>query len=127
MWADVKANYNEKAWSFGSLLSGIEDFENEKAQEKLQYAEMLKNSVNQTLAKSHKEFGKAIDSYLNAIESESKRMGNLEKETEKRYKEFSQILTEAESLMAKDQLFEKDFWIYENNFIKSAEFQLKHH
>ena len=50
LWGDVKANYNEKAWSFGSLLSGIEDFEIDKSKEKIQYSEMLKKSVNETVS-----------------------------------------------------------------------------
>ena len=72
MWGDVKANYNEKGWSFGSLLSGVEDFELAKANEKHEYAEHLKKGVNETIATSHRHFSAAIDSYLNSIETHSK-------------------------------------------------------
>jgi hypothetical protein len=58
---------------------------------------------------------------LTAIDREVKTLSRLEAETEKRYKDFEQTITEAEVAMSKELPFAKDFWLTEHNFIKSSE------
>ena len=61
-----------------------------------------------------------MDKFITQIEKFIKKMDQAEKECDKRYDVFQGTLHEAEVSMTKEQAFEKDFWIYENNFIVSA-------
>lgn len=88
---------------------------------------MLSQTVADTLQVSQKEMGKSMDRFISQIEKFIKRMESAEKESDKRYDTFSNILHEAEVSMTKEQAFDKDFWIYEKNFIASANEQLKIH
>ncbi len=108
-------------------MAGIEEFEHEKVKEKEDYAELLKKGVNSTISKSHKDLSDSVEAFISTVDSESKRLNAYEKETDKRYQVFSETIAEAETKMNKEIEFEKDFWIFENNFIRSAEIQLKQH
>lgn len=88
------------------------------------YVTMIKESVNSTISNSHWEYKNCIDQFLGPIDREVKTLGWLEVETDKRYKEFEQMITEAEVAMAKELPFAKDFWLTEHNFIKSSDNQL---
>lgn len=85
------------------------------------YVGMIKESVNSTISNSHWEYKTSIDAFLTTVDREVKVLGKLETETDKWYKDFESVLAEAEISMAKELPFGKDFWLYEHNFIKSAE------
>ena len=85
------------------------------------YVSLIKESVNSTISNSHKEYKNSTELFLSTIDREVKVLGKLESETDKRYKDFESVLAEAEISMAKETPFAKDFWLYEHNFIKSAE------
>ncbi len=86
---------------------------------------MFKETVNSTISVSFKEFKSSTEQFIGDVDWELKLLTGFEKELEKRYKNFEMIIVEAELAMSKELPFGKDFWLYEHNFIISAEQQLK--
>lgn len=74
---------------------------------------------------SFKEFKEGMEKFISDVDRELKILTNYEKEVEKRYKIFETVIEEAEVSIAKELPFSKDFWLFEHNFIVSAEHQLK--
>lgn len=57
-----------------------------------QYVNTIKDSVNTTVSLSHKEYKQSLDQFLGIVDWEVKALGNLEKETDKRYANFEAII-----------------------------------
>jgi len=85
------------------------------------YLNLLRESVNSTISNSHKEYKTNIEAFISLVDKEVRALGSCEKETDKWYANFEAVLQEAEISMAKELPFDKDFWLYEHNFIRSAD------
>lgn len=70
---------------------------------------------------SFKEYKESIEKFVSDIDWELKLLTGFEKEVDKRYKSFEVVIEEAELSISKELPFGKDFWLYEHNFIVSAE------
>ena len=81
----------------------------------------FKESVNQTISMSFKEYKEGIEKFVSDIDRELKLLTSFEKEVDKWYKSFEVVIEEAELSISKELPFSKDFWLYEHNFIVSAE------
>lgn len=81
----------------------------------------FKESVNQTISMSFKEYKEGIEKFVSDIDWELKLLTSFEKEVDKWYKSFEVVIEEAELSISKELPFSKDFWLYEHNFIVSAE------
>jgi len=52
----------------------------------------LKESVNSTISNSHKDFKAELENFIASADREVRALTSLEKETEKRYANFEQVL-----------------------------------
>lgn len=84
------------------------------------YVNLVKETVNNTISQTHKEYKEKIELFLTTVDREVKALNSIEKETDKRYAAFEAIIAEAEIAMSKELPFGKDFWLYEHNFILTA-------
>lgn len=121
LWGDLKVNYKVWGKSYGTFIEGIEEFETEKVKEMEEQIDNFKKSVNSTISVSFKDFKENIEQFMSDVDWELKLLVTCEKEVDKRYRNFEQVIEEAEISISKELPFGKDFWLYEHNFIISAE------
>ena len=124
LWEQTIPNYEANGKVFGSLLQGINGYQKKEAELKIERGNLIKETVNSTISLSHSALNRSIDKFLTVIDKEAKKIIILEKDSDKQFLAFINLIQEAEICMSKNNKFQKDFWIYERNFLKSALDQL---
>lgn len=125
--AEVKQTYQNCGKGLFDLCEGIEAYENNIAKDKLQASKAIKQIIDETLGAVFKEQIRKTDEFVHKVNKIFRKLGQEEKDTEKAYQGFTNMLEEAESCMNSRKNFDKDFWLAENQCLVTSTKQADRH
>jgi hypothetical protein len=113
--ADIKQCYQNYGKGYLDLCDGVETYEKSVAQDHLFASKEIKQLVDETLGALFKKQIQKIEEFTLKVSKLFKKLLIDEKECDKAYQNFTNMLSEAEVSMNHHRLYDKDFWLAENS------------
>jgi hypothetical protein len=121
--SEIKQCYQNYGKGYLDLCDGIEMYEKSVAQDHLFASKEIKQLVDETLGALFKKQISKIEEFTIKVNKLFKKLTGDEKECEKAYQNFTNMLIEAEICMNHHRVYDKDFWLAENHCLVTSKIQ----